>query len=147
MTSRLFAAAASAMLSASFGAAQQSPASAPDRGPIVVTGCVEHSDEVKVPGANDTTLDSLTFVLTHATTATTSPTAAAAIAVGTTGTTPRTYRLDASVETLGTHVGQKVEVTGRLADKPTEPAGAGSKANLPRVLVDSVKVIESTCPR
>jgi hypothetical protein len=147
MTSRLFLAAASAMLSAALAAAQQNPGSAPDRGQIVVTGCVEHADEVKVAGANDTTLDSLTFVLTNATAATTSPTAAAAIAVGTTGAMPRTYRLDASVETLGTHVGQKVEVTGRLADKPTEPAGAGSKANLPRVLVDGVKVIDPTCPR
>jgi len=146
MTARLFVAAAIAMLTTALGAAQQNPSSAPDR-PVVLTGCVEHADEVKVPGANDTTLDSLTFVLTQATAATTSPAAAAAIAVGTTGTAPRTYRLDASVETLGTHVGQKVEVTGRLADKPTEPAGAGSKANLPRVLVDSVKVIEATCPR
>jgi hypothetical protein len=147
MTPRLFMAAASALLTATFAAAQQNPTNAPDRGQVVLTGCVEHGDEVKQPGTADTTLDSLTFVLTNAVAATTSPSAAATVAVGTTGTAPRTYRLDASVEKLGTHVGQKVEITGSLADKPTAPAGAGSTANLPRIIVDSVKVIDATCPR
>ena len=150
MTARLFAAAVTALLTSALAAAQQNPPSsapAPDRGQVVLTGCLEHGDEIKLPGAADTTLDSLTFVLTQAVAATSSASAAAAIAVGTTGAMPRTYRLDASVEKLGTHVGQKVQVIGTLADKPTEPAGAGSKANLPRVVVDSVKVIDPACPR
>src|SRR5580765_6780548 len=115
MTTRLFLAAAAAVVFAAGLAAQQKPSAAPDGGPIVLTGCVEHADEVKVPGANDTTLDSLTFVLTKAAVATSSPTAAA-VAVGTTGTLPSSYRLDASVEKLGSHVGQKVEISGTLAD-------------------------------
>ncbi|HEV3140979.1 MAG TPA: hypothetical protein VGY57_10705 [Vicinamibacterales bacterium] len=121
--------------------------STPDRPRLTLTGCVEHADEVKRPIASDTTLDSLMFVLIRALPSTSSPSAAARAVVGTSGTMPRTYRLDASVETLGTHVGQQVEVTGVLAETPTSPAGAGSTANLPRLLVERVKVIEPACPR
>jgi len=146
MTTQLFAAAFAA---AGLVAAQQNPPSsapAPDRAQVVLTGCLEHGDEIKVPGTADTTLETISFVLTQAVAATSSASAANTV-VGTSGTTPQRYRLDASVEKLGTHVGQKVQVTGTLADKPTEPAGAGSKANLPRVVVDSVKVIDATCPK
>ena len=127
--------------------AQQRPMASPDGAHLVLTGCLEHADELKIPIASDTTVDSLTFILTQALPATSSTTAAAAIAVGTTGTMPRSYRLDASVEKLGTHVGQKVEITGTLAERPTAPAGAGSAANMPRVMVDSIKVIDATCPK
>jgi len=146
MATRLFVVSACAIWAAAALSAQQNPTAAPDGGHIVLTGCVEHADEVRNPVANDTTVDSLTFVLTKAV-ASTSSTSAAAAAVGTTGTMPRSYRLDASVEKLGTHVGQKVEITGTLAERPTEPAGAGSLANMPRVAVDSVKVIAAICPR
>jgi len=147
MTTRLFFAAATALGLAIGAHAQQNPKAPPDRAQLVLTGCIEHADEVKTAIAADTTLDSLMFVLIKALPSTSSPTAAATAAVGTTGTMPRTYRLDATVEKLGSHVGQKVEITGTLADTPTEPAGAGSTANMPRVLVESVKVIDPTCPR
>ena len=147
MTTRLFLAGAAAGLFAIGLNAQQRPMPSPDGAHLVLTGCIEHADEVKVPVASDTTIDSLTFILTQALPSTSSTTAAAAIAVGTSGTMPRSYRLDASVEKLGAHVGQKVEITGTLAERPTAPAGAGSAANLPRVMVESVKVIDPTCPR
>ena len=148
MAARLFLVGAAAALIAAGLNARQNPAALPDRGQIVLTGCVEHADEVKSPVTNDTTLDSLTFILTKAIPSTASTSAAAA--VGTSGTNltgPRSYRLDASVEKLGTHVGQKVEITGTLAERPTAPAGAGSTANMPRVMVESVKVIDATCPK
>jgi len=147
MATRLLLVPAAAALIATGLNAGQNATSAPDRGQVVVTGCVEHADEVKSPVASDTTVDSLTFILTKAIASTSSTSAAAAIAVGTSGTAPRSYRLDASVEKLGSHVGQKVEVTGTLADRPTAPAGAGSTANMPRILVESVKVIDAACPR
>ena len=146
MTTRLFLASAAAAVLTSGLAAQQNPTAAPDGGHIVLTGCLEHADEVRNPVANDTTLDSLTFILTRALPSTSS-TSAAAAAVGTTGTMPRSYRLEASVQRLGTHVGQKVEITGTLSERPTEPAGTGTTANMPRVAVDSVKVIAAICPR
>ena len=147
MTARLVTALAVAGLAASTLTAQQNLTQPPDGARLVLTGCVEHADELKNAVASDTTIDSLTFVLTQALPATSSTTAAAAIAVGTSGTMPRSYRLDASVEKLGTHVGQQVEITGRLAEKSTAPAGAGSAAAMPRVVVDSVKVIDPTCAR
>jgi hypothetical protein len=148
MSSRLFFSAAAAfVVCASALYAQQNLTQSPDGARLVLTGCVEHADEVKTAVARDTTIDSLTFILTQALPATSSTTAAAAIAVGTSGTMPRSYRLDASVEKLGTHVGQKVEITGTLAERPTAPAGAGSAANMPRVMVDSIKVIDAACPR
>ncbi|HYM25652.1 MAG TPA: hypothetical protein VEU08_20675 [Vicinamibacterales bacterium] len=146
MTTRLFLASAAAAVLTSGLAAQQNPTAAPDGGHIVLTGCLEHADEVRNPVANDTTLDSLTFILTRALPSTSS-TSAAAAAVGTTGTMPRSYRLEASVQRLGTHVGQRIEITGTLAERPTEPAGTGTAANTPRVAVDSVKVIAAICPR
>ena len=147
MTTRLFLAGAAAGLFAVGLNAQRNPMPSPDGAHLVLTGCVEHADEVKTAVASDTTIDGLTFILTQALPATSSTTAAAAIAVGTSGTMPRSYRLDASVEKLGTHVGQKVEITGTLAERPTAPAGAGSAANMPRVVVDSVKVIDPICAR
>src|ERR1700756_5075705 len=99
MAARLLLVGAAAALIATGLNARQNPIASPDRGQIVLTGCVEHADEVKSPVASDTTVDSLTFILTKAIPATSSTSAAAA--VGTSGTAPRSYRLDASVEKLG----------------------------------------------
>jgi len=115
---------------------------------VTVTGCVERADQVQPAGAT-TTVDSLSFVLIKPTA--TRPT-------GTTGTSEvdndasaakgdRMYRLDAPVEQLNSHVGHKVEITGTLADNATAPAGAGSASNAPRLKVDTVKMIDPTCPR
>ena len=144
MTTRLFVAAVGALLAAAGLGAQQNRTSAPDRAQVILTGCVQRADEATAPGGGDTAPDSQSFVLTEAIASTSSPTAAALVVVG---TMPGSYRLDASVEKLGIYIGQKVEITGTLAEKPTEPAGAGSRANLPRVLVESVKVIDPTCPK
>ena len=56
-------------------------------------------------------------------------------------------QLGAVVAQLNLHVGHKVEVTGTVADSATAPAGAGSSTNVPRLKVDSVKMLDATCPR
>jgi hypothetical protein len=116
---------------------------------VTISGCIERADEVPID-ASATTVDSLTFVLITAASASASP--ASTTPVATTGTTEsgtlgRTYRLDAPVDRLNPHVGHKVEVTGNLEDAPTEPAGAGSPSNPPRLRVETVKMLDATCPR
>lgn len=130
------------------------PKTAPDQRPssnvnrVTVSGCVERADQMQSASAT-TTVDSMEFVLIKPT---------AAKPTGTTGSTDiarepagptsdRMYRLDAPVEQLNLHVGHKVEVTGTLADSATAPAGAGSTTNVPRLKVDSVKMLDATCPR
>jgi len=64
-----------------------------------------------------------------------------------TNTDPRLYRLDGTVDQLNPHVGQKVEIVGSVAEAPTEPKGTISPANVPRLKVESVKMLSATCPR
>jgi hypothetical protein len=149
-------AAAACVLSVSALAQTQPPApkSIPDQksssgaNRVTVTGCVERADQMQSAAAT-TTVDSLSFVLIKPT---------PAKPVGTTGSVDvgqdasaanldRMYRLDAPVEQLNDHVGHKVEITGTLADNATAPAGAGSSTNAPRLKVDTVKMLDATCPR
>jgi hypothetical protein len=72
---------------------------------------------------------------------------------GTAGTAPPStavaseYRLDADDAKLTPHVGHKVEIAGTVEQPPsrTEPPAA-SAANAPKLKVDTVKMIASTCP-
>lgn len=149
----------SAVVVAGFAAAlhAQTPPAAPnqDKAPakITLTGCVERADQVASNQPSATTVDSLSFVLIHA-----SKDGAAASrseAVGTTGTAAAAkaddamYRLDADVAKLNPHVGHKVEVTGVLdpaaADAP--PSSAPSRETAPRVKVEAVKMLAETCAR
>jgi hypothetical protein len=135
---------------------------------VTLTGCVERADQVASSGASATTVDSLSFVLMHA-----SKDGAAesrSEAVGTSGTastpasgaasTPATgaasaakgdmYRLDADVAKLNPHVGHKVEVTGVLDSAAAGAAAATdppSRENAPRMKVESVKMLAETCAR
>jgi hypothetical protein len=115
---------------------------------VTVSGCVERADQV-TPNDTTTTVDSLSFVLIKP---------MAEKATGTTGTVteaaranantdPRLYRLDGTVDQLNPHVGQKVEIVGSVAEAPTEPKGTTSPANVPRLKVESVKMLSATCPR
>jgi hypothetical protein len=122
-------------------------------GKITVTGCVERADQMSASGTAATTVDSLSFVLIHATRG-----AAAGSrpeASGTSGTTANaekdsTYRLDGDLSKLNPHVGHKVEVTGTL-DKAGSPTAANpappSAENAPRLKVDTVKMLAETCAR
>ncbi len=92
------------------------------------------------------------FVLTNAAISTTSTTGTAG-AAGTAGTNPpmtavaSEYRLDADEAKLSPHVGHKVEITGtpeRPARATEQPAA--SAANAPKLKVDTVKMLGTTCP-
>ena len=116
---------------------------------VTVSGCVERADQV-TPNDTTTTVDSLSFVLikpmAEKATATTG-TATADAARANTNSDPRLYRLDGTVDQLNPHVGQKVEIVGSVAEAPTEPKGTISPANVPRLKVESVKMLSATCPR
>ena len=135
---------------AALGAQSQSKSSA-DRDAmkrVTVRGCVERADQV-TPNDTTTTVDSLSFVLIKpmADKATgTTGTVTADAARANTDTDPRLYRLDGTVDQLNPHVGQKVEIVGTV-ETPTEPKGTISPANVPRLKVESVKMLSATCPR
>jgi hypothetical protein len=137
--------------------AQTSTASAtPDQSAapakITLTGCVERADQVASSGAAATTVDSLSFMLIHA--SKDGGAASRPEAVGTSGTVSTSkgdmYRLDADVAKLNPHVGHKVEVTGVLdstaasAPAATDPP---SRESAPKVKVETVKMLAETCAR
>ena len=120
-------------------------------GTITVTGCVDRADQHSGAGTIGTTVDSLSFVLTHASrdgkAAASRPAPAAA---ATTAETGSTYRLDGAVATLNPHVGHKVQVTGALEASATGTSGSAdpaSAASAPRLKVESVKMLAETCAR
>jgi len=136
---------------------QKSPPRASEAAKITLTGCVERADQVASAGATSAaTVDSLSFVLIHASK---DGAAAKSEAVGTSGTAGaaageakeakgETYRLDAEVAKLNPHVGHKVEVTGVVDAAGAAPASdAASRDNAPRVKVESVKMLAETCAR
>lgn len=142
MTTRLFIASAAAMLCATSLLAQ----SKSNENRITVTGCVERADQMAGNTAT-TTVDSLSFVLIKPQPDKPTGTSGTAAATPDRTTSDRMYRLDGKVEDLNPHVGQKVEVAGTVVDTPTAPAGATSSTNAPRLKVESVRVIDATCPR
>jgi hypothetical protein len=128
---------------------------------VTVVGCVERADQVTQIGTPSTTVDSLSFVLLEPKAGSRAPGGAGA-PTGTSGSTarpdagtsaaPRMYRLDGEVETLNPHVGQQVEVTGRLvaadpAPATPAPATTDSPASAPSLKVESLKMLAATCPR
>ena len=129
---------------------QQPPASAAAKGTdsrVTVSGCVERADQAAGNTAT-TTVDSLEFVLIKSqpekptgTTGTATADASAA------PTSDRMYRLDGRVDELNPHVGQKVEISGTVAEMPTAPAGTSSATTAPRLKVESIKTLSPTCAR
>ena len=141
----------------------QTPTSPPQTTPsstsadkVTVTGCVQRAMSESPTGTSGSATAAISdtqFILTNAT--------SAASTAGTTGTAgsssssmiaPR-YRLDdAEKEKIAPHVGHQVEVTGTVdnASKSTSPsasAGAtGAAAPAPKLKVDSVKMLASSCP-
>ncbi|PYQ75415.1 MAG: hypothetical protein DMG04_07295 [Acidobacteria bacterium] len=117
---------------------------------ITVTGCIQRAEQATTgtsgrSAANRGTSETK-FLLTNAAMSTSGTT-------GTAGTTSRStaalseYRLDADDAKLTPHVGHKVEITGTTEQPPstTQPPAA-SAANAPKLKVDNVKMIASTCP-
>lgn len=120
---------------------------------ITVTGCIQRA----APGSTGTTdatrsTSETKFLLTNAAM---NP----AGTPGTAGTTrPGTaaaseYRLDADDAKLTPHVGHKVEIAGKVEEptsttppQPPSPKSTASAANAPKLKVDTVRMISSTCP-
>jgi hypothetical protein len=117
------------------------------RDTISMIGCVDRADQLSAASPN-TTVDSLSFVLTHASrdgkAASSKPTADPRAADA-----GSMYRLDGAVATLNPQVGHKVQVTGTVVAAAgtsggTDPASA---ANAPRLKVATIKMLAETCAR
>jgi len=149
-------------------AAQQNPPSQPTAGTpsaqsqssrsssanrVVITGCVERSSATGAIGTSGSKGAASTgeakFMLTHA-----MPGGAASAgtpgAAGTSGSkeaTAPTYELDAAESQVSSHVGHKVEITGELeSQSAAASAAAGGAAREPKLKVESVRMISTTCP-
>ena len=110
---------------------------------ITITGCLERAKE------SAATSDRTKFMLNNIV-----PNAPAA--TGTTGTSGSekapavsSYRLDSDDSKLTAHVGHKIEVTGTVEDRPMNASGASaagaSGSEAPKMKVDTVKMIASSC--
>jgi hypothetical protein len=126
-------------------APQTPPASSSAAKSITVSGCIEKAatGTTGTTGASGAMSDETKFVLKNAMASssaagTTAGTASEATAVA------KEYRLDADEAKLSPHVGHKVEITGT----PAKAAGAAesSAASAPKLKVDKVKMVSTTCP-
>jgi hypothetical protein len=120
-------------------------------GPITVTGCIDRADQHSAGGAT-TTVDSLEFVLTHASRdgKAAAPRPAPASTTKPNAEAGSTYRLDGATATLNPHVGHKVQVTGAIEASTAGTSGStdpASAANAPRLKVESIKMLSETCAR
>jgi hypothetical protein len=122
--------------------APSASASAADK-KVTYSGCIERqpASAAAVAGAAN-----MPFSLTNA-----SAVGAANAPVATSGGAgaAKTYRLDGTESTLTPHVGHKVEITGTIEEQPASPsggAGAGAAPPAPRLKVDSVKMVSTSCP-
>lgn len=126
----------------------------PTAGEMTLTGCVERADELGGNGTAAATVDSLSFVLIHASKGTAAEAPAPTGTSGTSDTRPTPkgsiYRLDGAVAALNPHVGHKVEVSGTLeaaSAAGADPSDSQSAANAPRIKVSGVKMLSETCAR
>ena len=124
--------------------APSASASAADK-KVTYSGCIERqpASAAAVTGAAN-----MPFSLTNASAA-----GAANAPVATSGTgaaASKTYRLDGTESTLSPHVGHKVEITGTIEEQPASPSAgagaAGATPPAPRLKVDSVKMVSTSCP-
>jgi hypothetical protein len=111
---------------------------------VTVTGCLQNASN-SATGTTGTASSSRTasaggYLLMNATMGSSAATAGA-------GTQ---YRLDADESKLSPHVGHKVEVTGTIDESSSSAAGSATSTaamSSPRLKVDSVKMVSSTCVR
>lgn len=134
---------------------QPSQSSSSSAKSITVTGCVQQAEKGATgtsgtPGATaSSSANEPKFLLTNAALST----EASGAAAGTSGAAPSAasvaseYRLDGDDAKLSPHVGHKVEISGTVGKAPkATQAPAASAANAPKLKVDSVRMISSTCP-
>jgi hypothetical protein len=119
----------------------QPPAAAPAPADnLTVTGCLER----RAPGAVGTagaagSIDAPGFILTKVM----KPTGTAGSSSA--ATAPASYRLDADEKKVAEHVGKKVEITGTVADRSADANASKGSSDMPRLKVESVKMIAATC--
>jgi hypothetical protein len=117
---------------------------------VSVTGCIQRAAQAPTGTSGTAGATSATgeakFLLTSAAM---SPSGTA----GTAGTTPPStavaseYRLDADDAKLSPHVGHKVEIAGTVEQPSSRTeAPSASAANAPKLKVETVKMIATTCP-
>jgi hypothetical protein len=157
MRMRLWAACATIALGVSVGVLAQDQTSAASKSmsdkTITVTGCVERAQQSQSPtGTSGSTTDtaggaSSGFILTN-TAISPDATAGTSGSATTSASAAPQYRLDYDDAKLTPHVGHKVEVTGTVAENaaPSESSAAGSAASAPKLHVEKVKMLASTCP-
>lgn len=129
-------------------ASPQTPSSASAK-TVTVTGCVQRAQEhpTGTTGTTPSSAAEAKFVLTNASLKTNETPA------GTTGAAPAAtaisseYKLDADDTKLTPHVGHKVEITGTI-EQPSagEQKPPASAANAPKLKVEDVKMVATTCP-
>ena len=109
---------------------------------ITITGCLERTKD-------STAANRTTFMLNNIV----SDSPAATGTAGTSGSekAPRasSYRLEGEDSKLSPHVGHKIAITGTVEDRPMSatgtPAASASSADAPKMKVDTVKMIASSC--
>jgi len=131
----------------------QTTATSSSANKVTVTGCIQRS-AVEAPtapgGTSGVAVPDTQFVLANAT-ASPSPTGTSGTSSSAMTMAPR-YRLaDDAVMKITPHVGHKVEITGTI-DAVSPSTGAtgttgatGNAANAPKLKVDSIKMMASTC--
>jgi hypothetical protein len=141
---------------------RQSSSTAADH--ITVTGCLQRDTMGSPAGATGTSgstsasTSASGFVLnvspsSSSTGSTAGGTTAGGTTAGTSGTSASSYKLDSDDAKLSPHVGHKVEITGTLdkamsSSSSTAPSGSTSSASSsmsPKLKVDSVRMIASSC--
>jgi hypothetical protein len=140
----------------------QRPSSPSASDQITVTGCLQRESSsatagtTGTSGATSASSSASAFVLKVTPPSSPAGSAAAGATTGTAGSTASSYKLDADEAKLTPHIGHKVEITGSV-DKSmssTAPAGSTSAAggatasagsNVPKLKVDSVRMIAASC--
>lgn len=129
------------------GLAAQQPATAQNGtnsspGRVTVTGCVQRApaSPVGTSGSVGASANDTKFLLSNATNAKTSADIASSSMASSSS-----YRLDADDAKLTPHVGHKVEITGTIDMEAKSPAGSPSASAAPRLKVDTVQMIASSC--
>ena len=134
----------------------QTPTTSSNANKVTVTGCVQRAASAAPTGTSGTAgaaVPDTQFILANASagTATAGTSGATSPPSSAMATAPR-YRLDDSGESkVSPHVGHKVEINGTLDEQShsagaTGTAGATSTgATAPKLKVDSIRMIASTC--
>ena len=122
---------------------------------VTVEGCVQRgtASNSATPGTVGTSGSPSTgFVLANAVKPTATagatsapPTAERPSAAAGSASIATSYRLDADDSKLSPHVGHKVEITGSVDDSSGAPAAGPNATSLPKLKVDSVKMVAATC--